>query len=242
MTFAEVAAFACVKNGLLASGEDLPSELADEALSEGNILLDEMNITPSVMIWTQDIIAFPMTALVLPITYYTIGPNGADFTAARPVDIKRANLLLTGSTPMIRIKLEIVNDLQEFDISTPNLDSAPYPVKLYNDGGFPNSKLYLWPVPTVAGNSLELLLPHQVAAFTDVTDTFSFPPGFLGAYSYTLSERLCEGKREIPATLGRMAARMRNAWARINRTSPKMSTVDSGIPNSDRGSFYTGWM
>ncbi len=246
MTLEEVLIQAYVKNGILADGEPLSAELGATGLTDANILLEDFAIT-SVLIYTTDILTFPLTALTLPTYWYTIGPTGADFTAARPTEIKRANLLLTGSTPYIRIPIEIVNDLQWSDVSTPNLASAPYPTKLYNDGGFPNSKLYLWPFVNTAGNSLELFVPNQIAQFAAITDTFSFPPGFLGAFMYTLSERLCEGKREIPASLIRSAAKARNAYGRINRISPKMSTTDAGVPNSGNGSrqgmnFWNGWV
>ncbi len=247
MTLSDVLVQAYIKNGILADGEPLAAELGDTGLNDANILLEEWNITPSVMIWTTDILAFPMTPLVLPITYYTIGPSGADFITARPEKILRANVLITSSTPQIRIPIQVVEDMEWSDVSTPDLQTAPYPTKIYNDGGFPNSRIYTWPVPNAAGNSMELFIPHQVSAFAAVTDTFSFPNGFLGAFMYTLSERLCEGKREIPATLMRSAARARNAWGRINRQSPKMGTTDSGMPNNGRGdgpgnTWYNGWM
>lgn len=246
MTLEEVVVQAFIKNGILADGEPLPAELGASALNDANILLEEWNIT-SVMIYTTDILEFDLTALTPPIIYYTIGPSGADFTAPRPTRISRANIIISSSADSIRIPIRIINDLQWSDTTPRSLGSSPYPTKLYNNGDFPNSKLYLWPYPNQAANSLELFVPNPISAFAALTDTFSFPPGMWGAFMYTLSERLCEGKREVPASLARIAARMRNAFGRINRDSPKMSTTDSGIPNGGSGNrpganFWNGWM
>ncbi len=245
MTLEEVLVQAFIKNGILADGEPLPAELGASGLNDANILLEEFNIT-SVMIWTTNILQFDLFALTSPTVWYTIGPSDADFIAARPTRISSANIVLTGTPTNTRIPIQIVNDAQWSDVVARDLGSSPYPTKLYNDGSFPNSRLYLWPYPNTTANALELFVPNAVATFTTITDDFAMPPGGLGAFMYTLAERLCEGKKQIPDNLARTAARMRNAFGRINRNSPKMSTTDSGMPNGGMGdgpgnNFWSGW-
>lgn len=244
MTLGDIAQQAFIKNRQIAPGEPVPAELGVLALNDANLILEEWNIT-SVMIWTENILQFPLLARTLPVYWYTIGPSGADFTAPRPTRIDRANIVLTNSNPTIRIPLQIVNDLQWSDVTTPDLGSAPYPTKLYNNGDFPNSRLYLWPFPNQNGNALELFVPNAVSQFADLSDTFSFPPGFQNAFMLTLAERMIQSFDDAPPSLVRMAARARAAFARINTVAPKCSTTDSGMPNSggdgQGNNSYNGW-
>ncbi len=244
MTLAEVITQAYIKNGIMAEGEPLDANLGASALLDANILLEEWSIR-DLMIWTTAINEYVLTARTLPTYWYEIGPTSADaaFVTQRPTKILRANLILTNSNPPSRDPLEIVDDLQWSDETVPSLGSAPYPSKLYADGSFPNQRLYLWPYPTSSGNSLELFTPNQVAAFAAITDTFSFPPGFLGAFMYTLSERTCEGKRAIPPSLALAAANARARFGSTNSAAPKISTIDgySGGRGNGGGTFWDGY-
>lgn len=245
MTFGEIAQQSFIKNGILAPGESLPAELAQLALTDGNLLIEEFNIR-DLMIWTTNINQYPLTARILPTYWYTIGPTGADFTAPRPLTISRANIVLTNSNPPSRFPLEIVNDMQWSDVTVPSLGSAPYPTKLYNNGDFPNSRLYLWPYPTSSGNALELFTTNQASEFTDVSDMFSFPPGYANAFMLTLAERLCEGFKAVSPSLAKSAAMARAYFGSKNSAAPKISTTDSGMPNGNAvdgpgNTFWNGW-
>lgn len=243
MTFEDVAVQALLKNRIL--GEDQPTlsaVMGAAALAEGNALLEEFNIR-SILIYATTILQFNLTARTLPTYWFTIGPSGADFTAARPTKIIRANLVLTGSTPNVRVPLDVIEDIQWSDVPQPALGVSAYPTRLYNGKEFPNSKLYLHPYPTTSANALELFVPYQIPAWAAVSDTFAFPPGFYNAYMLTLSERLCEGYGAVPDSLAKSAAKARAYFAATNGPSMKISTTDSGIPGSRRsnGTVYTGW-
>ncbi len=250
MTFESIAKQALVKAGMLAPGEALTPELGDLALSDGNLLIQETNIRP-LMIWTTEIKQFALTARTLPVYWYTIWPTGADFTAVRPQKIRRANLVLTNSTPPSRSPIEIVDDMQWSDVSTPTVGSSPYPVKLYYDGGYPQPpdnelpRIYLWPYPQTSGNALEIFVDHQSAEFVSVSDTFSFPPGFPGAFMLTLAERVREGFGPISPTLAKSAAFARMRFQNVNSAPPKMSTVDGYSGQNNRNgqgqTWRTGW-
>ncbi len=241
MTFEEIATQAFVKNGIVAPGEPLSAELGQLALNDGNLLLDEMNIR-SVMIYTTSILSFPLTARTLPTYWYEIGPTAADFVTARPNRIERANLIWTSVDPPVRIPIAIVDDLQWSDQPVPKIASN-VPNTLYNDGGFPNSKLYLWPYPNTTGNELELFVWNVISQFVAITDTFAFPPGFANAFMLTLAERTCEGFRAIPDSLKASAAKARSYFATLNSASPKMTTTDSGMPGhrTASGNVFNGW-
>lgn len=242
MDLGDLIADAYVKNGIQAPGEATVAERADYALREANRMIGQWNIQ-NLLIFTTDIRVFPLTARTLPTYWYTIGPTG-DFVTARPNIIKKANLVLTTSSPTTRVPIDIYDDLQWGDIPTPALGAGAYPTALYNDGDYPNSKLYLNPYPTITQNSLELYVERVTSAFTAITDSFQMPDGYEDAFMLTLSERLCEGVREIPATLKNAAAMARAAVKSVNSKSPKMSTSDSGMPHSggaNNGTFWDGW-
>ena len=55
---------------------------------------------------------------------YTIGPTGADFTAARPTRIKYANVLLVSTTPNARIPLDVLNVQEYAELDVPGIPSS----------------------------------------------------------------------------------------------------------------------
>jgi hypothetical protein len=256
-TFQQVATQAYIKNGMLAPGEALDANLAAYALSEANDILDSWNVQ-LLFISSYDIALYTLTARTLPNYFYTIGPAGGtldtDFHALQPTRIIRANLMLTQSNPNSRVPLQILDIRQWSDETVPALGTT-VPTSLYYDyANVPNgvdtdgnslqySRMYVWPYPTSTLNQMELFTPKQLARFTDVQNTFSMPVGYRRALVLTLAESTAEGVREISATLRADGARARAAIRGLNSQSPKMSTVDSGMPGQRRngGNFYNGW-
>ena len=178
-------------------------------------------------------------------TSYTIGRSGsADFTADRPLGqgpgngIESANIVMTGVSPEVRVPLALLDDGQWAAISVTNISST-LPIALYNDGGFPDSTLYLWPWPS-DGNDLELFTRQQLGSFTALTDTFTYPPGYRLAIVRSLAEAICPlfGK-EISATLAALASRARGAIKSLNTAPPLIATADYGLgpKQQDRGTF-----
>lgn len=266
-TFNDIATDAFIKNGLLAAGETLDPNQAAYAMREANRLLDQWNIQ-SLFIFTQVIYLFTLTTRPIVVNgvsqyWYTIGPASSvvagppaqpDFVAVRPNYILRANLVLNVTTPNTRVALAILDDRQWAAETVPALGTAPYPSKLYYDYGFDTSgaagvaqgcgKIYLHPYPNQTGNQLELFVPNQVARFAAVTDTFNMPMGWEDPFMLTLSERTIEGLRAIPATLSQAAARARANLRSMNSRSPKISTLDTGMPGNRRsgnGNVFNGW-
>jgi hypothetical protein len=245
MTLLDIVKQAFVKNGLASPGEALSAELGALALIDANLLIQEWNIR-DVLVYTTDIQVFTLTARTPPTIWYEIGPTAADFVTARPLNIKRANLIWQQSTPSVRIPITIIDDLQWSDQPVPEVASNT-PTTLYNEGSYPNSRLYLWPYPNTTGNQLELFVTHQVAEFATLADTFSQPPGFANAFMMTLAERTLQGFRDVPMALSRAAAGARARFASLNAEPPKLSTMDNGlqsrggINNSPSANVFSGW-
>jgi hypothetical protein len=258
--FIQLATDAYIKNGILGIGEPLPGELGDFAFREANRMLDQWNVQ-ALFSWTKTILLFNLTARTLPQYWFTIGPSGGtaapDFVAPQPTRIIRGNLILTQSSPSSRVPMEIWDARQWAAETVPALGTT-VPNNLYYDyQNAPNgvdsngnalqlSNLYIWPYPTTTLNQVELFTESQVARFASVADVFSMPMGYEDAFMLTLSERLCEGLRDISPTLSAAAMKARANVKSLNSRSPKIWTTDSGMPGSARGSggasnFYSGW-
>lgn len=244
-----------MKDGILAPGETADSDYADFAMREANRMLDQWNIQAN-FIWTKPILLFTLTARPISTTdssnqyWYTIGPAASlvgggnpDFIAPRPTRILRANLMITSSTPNVRVPLAILDAMQWSDETVPDLGTSPYPTAIYDDYANPFSRLYIWPFPQTTGNQIELFVPNQISRFVALSDSFVMPPGYEDAFMLTLSERLCTGVKTPPPDLQAAAAMARANVRSLNSRAPKISTTDSGMPSRNRsgGNFYDGW-
>jgi hypothetical protein len=170
---------------------------------------------------------------------YTIGPSGADFTAARPLRIERANLVIVGAEES-RTPLQVINFDEYADIPIAGLSSG-IPVKLYYRPTFPKGTLYPWPYPTDTANKLELFVWAQLSSFAALATEASLPPGYLEAVIYSLAEKLAPTYRlPISPDVERLARQARALISGVNSQSPKLAT-DIGVPTAAADSMrYRG--
>jgi hypothetical protein len=227
-------------NGV-APGEDLPAAEAVFGLNKLNLLLDTW-ATDDLYVYNKDFTVYTLIPNHQP---HTIGPVADFVVTQRPVKIEAANLVLTTSTPNQRIPLGIRDDDWWADQRIRSLANTT-PSDLFYSPNWPNGQINLWPVPTLA-YGIELETWVLLSKFVDIPNgatalnqTFSFPPGYQAALTYSLAETLCEafGKPVGPM----LAASARNARSKIqnlNLESPRISTTDSGLPRS--GASRTGY-
>lgn len=126
---------------------------------------------------------------------YTIGPGG-DFDTERPSNqnsIVSANLILTASSPEVRVPLGIYTD-QAYDANQIPDMSNGQPTGLYYNPTYANDlgSIFLWPVPNVSTNDLELFLQKGIAQFDpdDLGADVFLPDGGEDAITYQLARRL----------------------------------------------------
>lgn len=126
---------------------------------------------------------------------YTIG-DGGDFDTDKPANqnsIVSANLILTASDPEVRVPLGIYSD-QAYDANQIPGMSNSQPTGLYYNPTYASDlgSIYLWPVPNVATNDLELFIQKALALFDpdDLGDTVYLPDGAEDAIVYQLVLRL----------------------------------------------------
>ncbi len=139
-----------------------------------------------------------------PTNPYTIGPGG-DFDTERPSNqnsITAANLILTATTPEVRVYLGIYTD-QSYDANKIPDMSNSQPTGLYFSPTYDNDlgAISLWPVPDVNTNDLELFLQKGLAQFANLTTTYYLPDGAEDAITYALALRMQGpwGKKLDPA-------------------------------------------
>lgn len=120
---------------------------------------------------------------------YTIGPAGANFTAARPEEIEDANILLTGTNPLLRHPLEIISQERWAHIRVQILPFA-IPLELYYDRNFDPvngfATINLWPGPQI-NYQLELYTWQQLQSWPDLVTAINLPPGYASAIRSNLA-------------------------------------------------------
>jgi len=159
---------------------------------------------------------------------YTIG-DGGDFDTIRPANqnsIVSANLILTTTAPEVRVPLGIYTD-QAYDANQiPGMPNSQ-PTSLYYNPTYEDDlgSIFLWPVPDVDYNELELFIQQPVARFANLTTTYYVPTGWPLALKYNVAD-LVQGDfgRTMPASAMRTAV---NSQRRIKAANTKLSELQS---------------
>lgn len=135
-------------------------------------------------VYTIDISAYPLVAGRK--TYTIGGPGlGADFDAPRPLSIDRANIIVNTTSPVVRTPVAILNDQQWREINVQDIPNG-IPSKLYNDGAFPLSTIYLW-TQALTTYQLELYTWRALPRFASINDQVFLPDGYETAIVYNLA-------------------------------------------------------
>lgn len=167
-------------------------------------------------------------------TIHTIGPTGHFVVLQRPQTIDGATILLTGTSPLIRIPLNL-RSKEWYQAQGDQASTISIPSDLYYEPTFPNGSLYLWLVPSTA-YQVELMTRGLLSALT-LTDRISLPAGYRDALIYTLAERLVFPMGvEMPQGLPRAARDARAIVIDANTEGPPpLQTRDSGMGPDDAG-------
>lgn len=206
-------------------GEPLEAAVAQLALRNLNRVIDSAN-TDAAKIFTTRIDTY---ALQTGKQSYTIGadpsddPVTPDLAGPRPVRIKEANVVVQTD---FRVPVGLITDEQWAAKRIQKVQSIPR--EMYNDGGFPLSTLFFYPIPAEA-YGLELYTWQSASKVASLSDGIDYPPGYEDYWLASLALRLCTpfGKA-IPQEL---VERQRKAEANIqslNTESPRIGTAAKG--------------
>ena len=175
---------------------------------------------------------------------YTIG-SGADFDVVKPPNqnsIVAANLILTASSPTVRVPLGILTDQAYDALRVPDLTSTqptalyyqPFRASASNEYGL----VYLWPEPDNATNDLELFIQLALLQFADLSTTYYVPAGVPRMLKYNLADAL-----QVPygKTLGARAQQTAiSTLGTFKRANTKLSDLanDASMFTAGRHTLY----
>ena len=206
-----------------------------------NDLLDELQQAPQFIPFISRN-RFPLTAGKGGETNpYTIGIGG-DFNVARPSNqdsIVAANLVLTVSVPNVRIPLGIYTDDAYDANAIPGLQNTQ-PTGLYYNPTFQGDlgSIFLWPVPTITTNDLELFLQEAVAQFANLSTIYYIPDGWKMMLKYNVADQL---QTPYGKTLSQAAMRIAvRSMGRVKRANLNLSDLmnDASSFAQDRQTYY----
>lgn len=214
--------------GILQGGEQPAPEDEDDIGTIGNGMLDA---------WRMDrlfVYNFDISTYALPANQQSvnIGPGAAaPFNVARPDKIENANIVITSQAPNVRIPLYPMDDQEWMDISVRPLPTPSIPTSLYYSPSYPLGVLNFWPTPQ-SGLSVELETWATLSQFTNLTDAFSFPPGYFEAIYQNIGLRLCTpewGIDSVPQSIQELAQQSRMRINSLNMSPPPQMQVDAGM-------------
>jgi hypothetical protein len=161
--------------GIVASGEVLGPDEANDAISTLNDLVEAWNLQ-NFMIYNHVTSTFPLTANVKD---YTIGTGGV-FNTSRPVGIRSGYCTLNS----VDYPLLVIGDAEYDGIWLKSLTNS-YPVAVTNDGAFPLATLSFWPLPA-QNMTVSLTMDLQFSNAVTLATTLSYPPGYSKALRYDI--------------------------------------------------------
>lgn len=245
VTFTEIGTDAFLLLGVFAPSETISNADLTFARRLCNDLLSE---------WSQRTLMIPVIArerfdLVAdqggPDNPYTIG-DGGDFDTERPSNqgsITAANLILTATSPEVRVPLGIYTD-DAYDANQLPSMSNSQPTSLYYNPTYAGGlgSIYLWPVPNTATNDLELFLEKSVAQFDDLVTAYDVPDGLPRALKYNLAQLLgAPYGTEIPGSVRQAAVSSLGTFKRSNlKLTDQMNDAAFGLSNRTIYNIQTG--
>jgi hypothetical protein len=229
MTTRDLITDALIELGVLAPGDALSAVRAAFALSKLNRLLDNWNAERAA-VYADVFSTFTITPSLQP---HTIGPSGTFSLTQRPVSIEHASVILATD---VRTPITIRDAQWWADARAPEI-TGTIPTDLYFEKSWPDGKLWLWPIPTVA-NQIEL--QHRIVLAALGLDTaFTMPPGYQDATTLTLAETLAPSYgAPISADLAVAAQKARGRVFANNDEPRRLCTHDAGMPGGGHGQGF----
>lgn len=235
LTVRQVLQDALTDLGVLQEGETASDAQTSLALSRFNRLLDNWN-ADRLKVYADQYLTFTWVPGTSPTT---IGPTGATWTTGqRPVTIEGISYIFPGGGTNAYITLTPRDAQWWHNQITPEL-ATTNPTDFYYNPTWPNGSIYFWPVPQTAYD-VELQVRVVLSQFeiSDLSDTFTMPPGYRDALTLSLAEELCIPFRVAPSQqLKESATKARARVFANNDVTPRLATQDAGMPAKPLPSF-----
>jgi len=157
--------------GAIVAGETLETNELNDAFVSFNQMISSWNTEGASLVGRQKLLV-PLTAS----NQYAL--------SQRPVRIESASVASGG----IDSRLDIV-DSAGWEAVPEKLAQSVYVRVLYCDYQYPNSTVYIAPIPRLGG-TLELWIYSLISQFAAVGDTIDLPPGYEAAVRYNFAVAL----------------------------------------------------
>lgn len=173
----------------MTAGDPLDTTDGAKGLACLNRLIDTSNITRSTIL-TERADVYTLTSGQQD---YTIGsdPTGdttPDFDAVRPIEVTRANLLLTSTDPgTVYRQIRILTRREWRSKAVRGVSGMP--IELYSDKGNPLTKWSFYMIPDAAWE-VEIWSLQQSSPLAALTDKIVIAPGYYEWWLYSLTMRL----------------------------------------------------
>jgi len=149
---------------------------------------------------------FQITRELLPSTgaaSYTIGPSGTLVTS-RPVSIDSAAVLASSG---VQLPIPTIATAADWSQIVDDSATGDFAEMLFPDYGFPNITIRTWPKIN-SGSTLIMYNLKPLTAFSTLSDTVAFPPGYEEALIHAFAVRIApEFGKQAPDSVIAMADR-----------------------------------
>jgi hypothetical protein len=209
------------ENGIVGAGQTPSNEDISLCLRRLNQILER---------WSNQRLAFPVLSEVS-VTLngaasYTIGPSGADVTAARPIRVTHATHIGTDS---IESPIRVLTQEQWDAIPLKSIDGGP-PDSIWYSASVTTGRVYVWPKGDSGTLKLDVL--SLLTSFATQATTCTLPPGYESALYLTLA---CDtrGAYSLPPDAD-LRARAKGACSVLKRTNyePVYLNIEQAGENS----------
>jgi hypothetical protein len=218
--------------GQLAEGETPSAATSQDALAAMNQMIDSWN-TDRLLVYTTETQEF-----LWPPGFeeQTLGPTG-DFVGNRPVFVDDATYFKDPGTN-VSYGIKLINQQQYNGIALKNVTST-YPQVMYVNNEFPNIRIKVYPVPTIA-LTFYFVSIQELTKPASLSTTLSFPPGYLRAFKYNLALEIANefGVEPLPQ-VQRIAMDSRRKIKRVNNPDNIMALPYTIIATRQRFNIYS---
>ena len=203
------------KINALATGENPSDNLAQDALAEMNLILEEWSNEE----WMQPGLTTITYALTAGDESYTIG-SGGDIDEVWPVSIKTMFVRDTNNNDYTVKEI----DAEDYARITLKTTTTTYPDYYYYNRVYPLGTIKFYPAP-ITGLTLHMDVWSQITQFALLTTTVTLPPGYEKAIGDELAVVLmADYGKNVRADLVGAAIKSKNWIKNVNQVVPKRRT------------------
>jgi hypothetical protein len=219
--------------GVLAEGETPSSEMAADALTALNQMLDSWSTERLAVYNTHDqVFTWPANT-----ASRTLGPTG-DFVGFRPTLLDDSTYFRDASSG-ISYGIRFINQQQYNGIAFKTVTST-YPQLMWVNQNNPDIEMTIYPVPTKA-LEFHFVSAEALTQPVALATSLSFPPGYLRAFAYNLACEIApEFGVEPSAQVQRIARTSKRNLKRINDPGDLMALPYSLTGNRQRFNVFAG--